>query len=143
MIAQLDNAGTETSRDTIVDYGALRSEENRIAPAEVASSLHGRATGNVAQVWGTARRRAAANPFAAVAGATAVGIGLGLLLPSSDREKVIMGQVATKVSDAAHDAANAAVEAGRQQAEDLTQNALASVGGAVVGAVLTGAHRPQ
>ncbi|HEX8421091.1 MAG TPA: hypothetical protein VF638_13880 [Sphingomonas sp.] len=143
MIAQLDNAGTETSRDTIVRYGAPGGEKNTIAPGEGAGSLYGRATGNVAQIWGTARRKAAANPFAAVAGATAVGVGLGWLLPSSDREKKIMGQVATKVSDAAHDAANAAVEAGRQQAEDLTQNALASVGGAVVGAVLTGAHKPE
>lgn len=93
--------------------------------------------------WTTARHELAANPFAAVLGAAALGAGLGWLLPAGEREKRMMGQVAGKVGDVARDAANTAMEAGRQQADDLTQNALASVGSAVVDAVLTGNCKPQ
>lgn len=79
-----------------------------------------------------------ANPFAAVAGAAAVSAGVALLLPSSRREAQMMGEVAGKLSDVARDAADTAVEAARNQVETLAQGALASVGGAVVQAVVSG-----
>lgn len=79
-----------------------------------------------------------ANPFAAVAGAAAVSAGVALLLPSGRREAEMMGEVAGKLSDVARDAADTAVEAARSQVETLAQGTLASVGGAVVQAVVSG-----
>jgi hypothetical protein len=147
MIDQLGTVNETPSADSYSDVqgtgaGArVRTSANRVKAQ--ASSLYGDASGRVQNLWSTARREASANPFAAVVGAAAVAAGIGWLLPSSKKEKRVMSQVATKVSDAAHEAANAAVEAGRKQAEDLTHNALASVGGAVVGAVLSGDQKTQ
>ena len=103
-----------------------------------AANLYGSARGKAQTAWSTAKQEVAANPFAAVAGAAAVGAGIGWLLPSGQRERAVLSGVAHKVSDVARDAANTAVEVGRQQVDDLTQNALASVGSAVVGAVVSG-----
>lgn len=96
--------------------------------------------GGVRGAWGTVKQEARDNPFVAVIGAAAVGAGLGWLIPAGRREQEVMAEVAHKVSDAARDAANTAVEVGRQQVDGLTQTALASVGGAVVNAVVSGDH---
>lgn len=80
-----------------------------------------------------------ANPFAAVFGVAAVSAGLALLLPSSERESEVMGEVADKLGDVARDAADSVVAAGRAQVETLAQTALAGVGGAVLQAVASSA----
>jgi ElaB/YqjD/DUF883 family membrane-anchored ribosome-binding protein len=103
-----------------------------------AGKLYGGAQGKVQGAWATVKQEANDKPFAAVVGAAAVGAGLGWLIPSGRRETEMMAEVAHKVTDAARDAANTAVEVGRSQVDNLTQNALASVGGAVVNAVVSG-----
>jgi hypothetical protein len=76
-----------------------------------------------------------ANPLTAVFGAVAVSAGLALLLPSSERENEVMGDVADKLGDVAQNAADSVVAAGRAQVETLAQTALAGVGGAMIQAV--------
>lgn len=102
-----------------------------------ASTFDG-ARGGVTRALSSGRQQMQSHPFAAMAAAGAVGAGIGWLLPASRREAEVMADVAHKVTDAARDAANTAVEAGRQQVDDITKNALASVGGAVVQALVSG-----
>jgi len=77
------------------------------------------------------------NPFAAIIGTAAVSAGVALLIPSGRRETEMMGEVANRISDAAREVADNAVEAGRQQVEALAQTALASGVGAVMQAVVS------
>jgi hypothetical protein len=131
------------------DPGVLGGVSDRVRSAagavkEQASSMFDTSSESVRKGWSTVRQGASANPVAAVAGAAVIGAGIGWLLPSGRREQELLSEVAHKVTDAAREAANTAVEAGRQQVDDLTQNALASVGGAVVGAVMSGERsRPE
>ena len=85
----------------------------------------------------TARQKISASPLAAVAGGVAVGAALGMLLPRSRREQELLAGVGQKVTDAAREAADSAVEAGRQQVNEIKQNAMSKVGEAVVGAVIS------
>ena len=86
----------------------------------------------------TARQKISASPLVAVAGGVAVGAALGMLLPRSRREQELLASVGQKVTDAAREAADSAVEAGRQQVNEIKQNAMSKVGEAVVGAVISG-----
>ncbi|MBC9033898.1 hypothetical protein IAG41_16010 [Sphingomonas sp. JC676] len=80
-----------------------------------------------------------ANPLAAALGVAALSAGLALLLPAGRRESEVMGEVADKLGDAARDAADTVVAAGRAQVETLAQSALVGVGGAVIQAVVSNA----
>jgi hypothetical protein len=72
------------------------------------------------------------NPLATLAGAAAVTAGIALLLPAGRREAEVLGEVADKIGEAARDAADNAVDAGRQQVTELAQAALNGLGGNVV-----------
>lgn len=80
-------------------------------------------------------QRVETNPVAAVAGGLALGAIIAAILPRTQREQEMLGDVGHKVTDVARDAANSAVEAGRQQVNEITHNAMAQVGSAVVQAV--------
>jgi ElaB/YqjD/DUF883 family membrane-anchored ribosome-binding protein len=134
MNSQAEPAFQSSNSATSGDAGRI-AQLTDTAKGQV-SNLYGTATEKAQAAWSTMQR----NPFAAVAGAAVVGAGVGWLLPSSDKERAMLADVAHKVSDVAQDAANTAVEAGRQQIDNLTHNALASVGGAVVEAVMSGDH---
>jgi len=76
-----------------------------------------------------------ANPMAAVAGGFAVGALIAAMLPRTERETELLGGVGTRINDAAREATRTAVDAGRQQVEELTETAATKVGEAVIGAV--------
>jgi ElaB/YqjD/DUF883 family membrane-anchored ribosome-binding protein len=78
-----------------------------------------------------------ANPMAAMAGGFAVGALLAAVLPRSERETRLLGDVGTRINDAAREAARSAADAGRAQVEELTETAATKVGEAVIGAVTT------
>ena len=84
-----------------------------------ARSAYGSARGNASDAFETARQKINANPLAAVAGGVAVGAALGILLPRSRREQELLAGVGQKVTDAAREAADSAVEAGRQQVNEI------------------------
>jgi ElaB/YqjD/DUF883 family membrane-anchored ribosome-binding protein len=81
-------------------------------------------------------------PLAAIAGGLAVGALVAAVLPGTRREKEMLGGVGERITGAARSAAQTAAEAGRQQVEDITQNAATKVGEAVISAVAstTGAN---
>jgi ElaB/YqjD/DUF883 family membrane-anchored ribosome-binding protein len=87
----------------------------------------------------SATQKLGSNPVAAIAGGFAVGAVLAAVLPSTRRETELLGGVGGKITDAARDAANSAVEAGRAQVEELTETAATRVGQAVIGAVTASA----
>ena len=76
-----------------------------------------------------------ANPMAAIAGGFALGALVAAVLPRTEREAELLGGVGTRINDAARDATRSAVDAGRQQVEELTETAATKVGEAVIGAV--------
>jgi len=119
--------GSGQTRNT--DAGLKRTARTKTGGARAKRSRLGRAIDQVT-----------ANPFAAVFGVAAVSAGLALLLPSSERESEVMGEVADKLGDVARDAADSVVAAGRAQVETLAQTALAGVGGAVLQAVASSAE---
>ena len=113
------------------------------------SAALGKAREKARSAYGSARERAedglassrdtiAAYPLLALAGGLGAGVALAMLLPRSRREQELLGEVGHKVTDAAREAADTAVEVGRQQVDEIRQNAMAKVGEAVVGAVTSG-----
>jgi len=76
-----------------------------------------------------------AYPMAAVAGGLALGALVAAVLPRTEREAELLGSVGTRINDAARDATRSAVDAGRAQVEEITENAATRVGEAVIGAV--------
>lgn len=123
--------------------GAIGGAKNRAAEAysatrERTSDALSSGRESAAYVTRRASERIETNPIIAVAGGLAVGAILAAVLPRTRREQETFGQVGHKVTDVARDAANSAVEAGRQQVNELTTNAMAKVGSAVVDAVVSG-----
>jgi hypothetical protein len=102
-----------------------RSPRKPGAPSRPAGSRVARA----AQAMG---KQISDNPFVALAGAAAVTAGIALLLPAGRREAQVMGELADKIGEVARDAADDAVQAGREQVAGLAEAALGSVGGTVV-----------
>lgn len=138
------NSGNDTGGSS---GGALGGVKDR------ASEAYGSARDRTSAAYGSAREKASGakeqtaaridtNPLAAVAGGLVLGAALGALMPRTEREKELFGEVGHKVTDAAREAANTAVETGRQQVTELTSDAMSKVGGAVVQAVMSG-DQPQ
>ena len=71
-------------------------------------------------------------PVAAVVGGLAIGALLGFLLPSTRREADLLGTTGRKITDAARDAAQRGLEAGKEQIDELRSKAAKTVGDAVV-----------
>lgn len=75
------------------------------------------------------------NPMAAVAGGFALGALVAAVLPRTERETELLGGVGGKITDAAREATQSAVDAGRKQVEEISETAATRVGEAVIGAV--------
>ncbi|MEA3041323.1 MAG: hypothetical protein QOC65_812 [Sphingomonadales bacterium] len=75
------------------------------------------------------------NPMTAVAGGFALGALVAAILPRTERETELLGGVGSKLTDAAREATRSAVDAGRQQVEEISESAATRVGEAVIGAV--------
>lgn len=136
-------SNTGSSSDSSGIRGKLGGARNK------ASEAYSSARERTSAVYGSARERASGakqqtadrietNPLAAVAGGLALGAVLGALLPRTQREIESLGSVGHKVNDAAREAANTAVETGRQQVTELTSDAVSKVSGAVAKAVMSG-----
>jgi hypothetical protein len=80
-------------------------------------------------------RQAAVYPIGAVIGGLAAGALIGLLLPRSRREAELLAPTGRRITEAARDAAQRGVDAGKQQIEEIRDRAAKKVGEAVVEAV--------
>lgn len=138
------NATASSPRSESADAGARNSSRRRSDndPSRTSESVRERgrtfydgARERAAGGLSTSREGIAAHPLLSVAGSLTAGIALGMLLPRSRRERELLSDVGHKVTEAAREAADSAVEAGRQQVDEIKNNAIAKVGEAVVGAV--------
>jgi ElaB/YqjD/DUF883 family membrane-anchored ribosome-binding protein len=103
------------------------------------SALYGGARERASGAISTGRDTIESNPVVAIAGGLALGAILGAVLPTSRREQELLGDVGSRVNDAAKGVASSAVEAGRSQVDELKSTAFQKVGEAVVEAVSSGA----
>ena len=97
------------------------------AARERASDVTRQATGQIAVY-----------PVGAVIGGLAIGALLGFLLPASRRESDLLSPTGRKITDAARNAAQRGIDAGKEQIEEIRNRATQKVGEAVVEAVSGG-----
>ena len=133
---------TRTETTGTATESAGNREKPRSRAAEAYESTRARTSATFAGVReraADAGRRAGeeieAYPMAAVAGGLALGALVAAVLPRTEREAELLGSVGTRINDAARDATRSAVDAGRAQVEEITENAATRVGEAVIGAV--------
>lgn len=105
---------------------------------ERTSALYGSARERASGAVSTSRDTIESNPVVAIAGGLALGAILGAVLPTTRREQELLGDVGSRVNDAARGVASSAVEAGRTQVDELKSTAFQKVGEAVVEAVSSG-----
>lgn len=74
-------------------------------------------------------------PAAAVIGGMAVGALLGFLLPRTTREREWLGDTGRKLTDAAREAAQRGLDAGRERADQFTGHVVNTLGASLVEAV--------
>ena len=113
---------------------------------ETASSAYSAARERTSSAYGSARETASratqrtseridTNPVAALIGGIALGGLVAWLLPKTERETQALGNVGTKLTDTAKQAAQTALDAGKQQVNEIKENAATKVGQAVMDAV--------
>lgn len=134
--------GTTSGNSSSGSTGGARGAAGSVR--DKASSAYSSTRERTSALYGSARERASgvvsretieSNPVLAIAGGLAIGAILGAVLPRTRREEELLGDVGHRVTDAAKEAANSAVEAGRSQVDELKNSALQKVGSAVVEAV--------
>jgi ElaB/YqjD/DUF883 family membrane-anchored ribosome-binding protein len=117
---------------------------------EKASSAYSAARERTSSVYASARETARAatertskridtNPVAAVVGGLALGGILAWVLPKTQRETEALSGVGHKITDTAKQAAQTALDAGKQQVAEIKENAATKVGQAVMDAVSSAA----
>ncbi|HEX8640241.1 MAG TPA: hypothetical protein VF704_03690 [Allosphingosinicella sp.] len=98
-------------------------------------SAYEAARGRAGDVTRRAADQVAVYPVAAVIGGIAIGALLGFLLPATRREEELLAPTGRKVTDAAREAAQRGIDAGKQQMDEIRSRAAQKVGEAVVEAV--------
>ena len=82
-------------------------------------------------------QRIETNPVSAIVGGLALGGILAWVLPKTQRETEALGSVGHKLTDTAKQAAQSAMDAGRQQVNEIKETAASNIGHAVMEAVST------
>ena len=122
------------SKDSETGNGARprgRAADAYQAARERTYSAYEAARGRAADVG----RQAAVYPIGAVIGGLAVGALIGFLMPRTRREDELLAPTGRRITEAARDAAQRGLDAGKQQIEEIRDRAAKKVGEAVVEAV--------
>jgi ElaB/YqjD/DUF883 family membrane-anchored ribosome-binding protein len=130
--------GTQTGSDNGGSGVRAKASDAYSSARERTSAAYGSARERASDVSRQTADRIDSSPLIAIAGGIALGAVVGALLPRTQREVQAFGGMGHKVTDAARDVANTAVETGRQQVNDITSSAMQKVGEAVVQAVVSG-----
>ena len=130
-----NTTGTGTSDEGLTERARSAASSAYSTTREKTSALYGSARERASGAVSTSRDTIESNPVVAIAGGLALGAILGAVLPASRREQELLGDVGSRVNDAAKGVATTAVEAGRSQVDELKNSALQKVGEAVVEAV--------
>jgi ElaB/YqjD/DUF883 family membrane-anchored ribosome-binding protein len=105
------------------------------AARERTASAYEAARSRAEDVTRQASEQLAVYPVAAVIGGFAVGALIATLLPRTEREARLLGTTGKRITDAAREAAQKGIDAGKGQIEELRARAAQKVGEAVVDAV--------
>ncbi len=124
---QGDGAGGAQSRGRAAD--AYQTARERTYSAYEA------ARERAADVTRQATEQISVYPVGAVVGGLAIGALLGFLLPASRRERDRLEPPGRRVTEAAREAAQRGIEAGKAQVDEIRSRAAQKVGEAVVEAV--------
>jgi vacuolar-type H+-ATPase subunit H len=112
-----------------------RAAEAYQAARERTASAYEAARRSAGDVTRQAGEQLAVYPVAAVIGGFAVGALVAALLPASEREGQLLGKTGRRLTDAAREAAQKGLDAGKSQIEEIRAKAAQKVGEAVVDAV--------
>ena len=115
--------------------GAGRAAEAYRTARERTSSAYEAARERATEVTRQATDQIAVYPGGAVIGGLAIGALLGFLLPSTRRETDLLAPTGRKITDAARNAAQRGIDAGKEQIDEIRNRATQKVGEAVVEAV--------
>ncbi len=142
MSTTASDATTSTKKGTGSEGSSGVTERVRGAAGSAYSAARERTTSAFSSARETASRtterasqRVETNPVAAVVGGLALGGILAWVLPKTQRESEMLGGVGHKITDTAKQAAQTAIDAGRQQVNEIKETAASSIGHAVMDAV--------
>jgi len=126
-----------TDEDTGSGGGGIRTRaaDAYSAARERTSSVYSGVRERAGQAGQRTTQRIESNPVAAIIGGVALGGLVAWLLPNTRKETETLGTVGTKITDTARQAAQTAVDAGKQQVAEIKETAATKVGQAVMEAV--------
>lgn len=138
MVVKVEGDGAGTGAGTT----GTREREPRGKAADAYQSARERtysayeaARDRAADVTRQATEQISVYPVGAVIGGLAIGALLGFLVPASRREKELLAPTGRRVTEAAREAAQRGVDAGKAQLDEIRSRAAQKVGEAVVEAV--------
>ena len=120
--------------------GATGGTSNRAADAysaarERTTAAFSSAKESASRAGQRASQRIETNPVSAIVGGLALGGILAWVLPKTQRETEALSGVGQKLTDTAKQAAQTAMDAGRQQVNEIKETAASNIGHAVMEAV--------
>jgi ElaB/YqjD/DUF883 family membrane-anchored ribosome-binding protein len=128
-----------TARNDNENAGETRSRSRAGEAYETARTrtytAYEAARGRATDVTRQAADQIAVYPVAAVVGGIAIGALLGFLLPRTRQEEELLAPTGRRITEAAREAAQRGLDAGKQQVEEIRSKAAQKVGEAVVEAV--------
>src|SRR4051812_3648168 len=113
-----------------------RAAEALEAARERTASAYETARDRASAVTRQATEQMSVYPVAAVVGGFALGALLATLLPRTEPEERLLGRAGRRIKDAAKDAAQKGIDAGKGQIEEIRARAAQKVGEAVSDAVV-------
>ena len=150
----MSTTATDTSTTTNSGAGGTQSDKSKTGGGGT-----GTASSRAADAYSAARERTSAafssakqtasragertsqrietNPVSAIVGGLALGGILAWVLPKTQRETEALSGVGQKLTDTAKQAAQSAMDAGRQQVNEIKETAASNIGHAVMEAVST------
>ena len=142
MASRTDNEiGTGIGTTTGTGSATPSQGNNRAADAyqaarERTSSAYEAARERASSVTRQAADQIAVYPVGAVIGGFAIGALLAALLPRTEREEELLGSAGRRLTDAAKEAAQKGIDAGKSQIDEIRSRAAQKVGDAVSEAVV-------
>ncbi len=115
--------------------GSGRAAEAYSAARERTSAALSSAKETASRAGQRTSQRIETNPVSAIVGGLALGGILAWVLPKSQRETEALSGVGQKLTDTAKQAAQTAMDAGRQQVNEIKETAASNIGHAVMEAV--------
>ena len=130
-MTQGSNAKPPVAADSLRDKA---TDAYQVARERTASAYEA-ARDRAKDVTRQANEQMSVYPVAAVIGGFAVGALLATLLPRSAPEEKLLGKTGRRLNEAAREAAQKGLDAGREQIADIRERAVQRVGEAVSGAL--------